>query len=476
MLRNVLTTLIYALAALAACFLWLTLSDGGFPSSLPSTPSLLFLGPLLFAFAYPRSLFASADTTAKPFAKRVRSAALLHGIGAVAATVTFVILASSWWKNPLRNVGTAPFFATMIAADLILLAAAILLFTRIHATLPKLASFLLWPYWLVLALAFCGRFYGEGTHSAFTFLCLTASLLLAFAAGAVFYRATVAHFAALAALVAAPQAYSSAIRDTPLGNLWTSLNMPDRMMWGSFAALTVLTILSVALIALAVSTAGFRLTPARWKTLGMPLRDRTWPAFLLTFVFLAVWFSQSAMPYRASGAVDYSAWPLLRILHVQKQGLQFHETCIGLWGYRKPDEVSFSSNDRRLFHYRIRETGSRAELPDSFQQRVGAVLDSLRGTPGNSQSTGPIRAWNAEGWYLLGENIDFRAYTTGVTPPPEIVALFEDLEKLPRPRQSASDLKDVCLGFCYDPLAGLGRLYANHRCTYDPNLRDYVCR
>jgi hypothetical protein len=476
--RNVLTALIYAFAALAACVLWLTMSDGGFPWDFLLTRSLLFLGPLLFVFAYPKFLFAGADAGAKSFATRVRSAAVLHGVGAVTATIAFVILASSWWHNPLFNAGSVTFFATTSAADLLFLAAAILMLAKRRAILPVLASFLLWPYWLALALAFCDRFFREETHSAFSFLCLTASLFLAFAAGAVFYRATIAHCAALAALVAAPLVYSNVIRDTSLGNVWTSLNVPDQMKWGkgNFLFLTILTILSTILIALGVATAAFRLTPTRWKIVGTPLRDRTWPAFLLTFAFLAVWFSQSVMPYRASGAVDYSQFPLLKILHVQKQGLQFHETCIGLWGYHKPDEFSLSSNDRRLFHYRIRETGSHTGLPDSFRQRAGSILDSLRGTPGNSGTGGPLRAWNDEGWYLLGENIPFRAYTAGATPPPEILALFHDIESLPRQPESASDLKDICLGFCYDPLAGLGRIYANYRCGWDSVAKRYVCR
>lgn len=309
------------------------------------------------------------------------------------------------------------------------------------------------------------------------FLCLTASLFLAFAAGAVFYRAKVAHCAALAAFVAAPWIYWAVVKDTPLGNTWTLFNVPDNMeMWKGFLALVVLTISCVALVALSIATAAIRLTPVHWNVCGTPLRDRTWPAFLVTFVFLAVWFSQSVMPYRISGAVDYSSWPLLHILHVRKRGLQFHETSVGLSGYWKPDFVSFSANDRRLFHYRFSKKGSYAELPASLQQRVNAVLDSLRGTPGNKESVRPLRSWNAEGWFLIGENIGLRAYVNGATPPPEIVALFQDLDGLPRSRESSSEMKDVCLGFCYDPLSGLGYLYANHRCGYDAARRDYVCR
>jgi hypothetical protein len=69
-----------------------------------------------------------------------------------------------------------------------------------------------------------------------------------------------------------------------------------------------------------------------------------------------------------------------------------------------------------------------------------------------------------------------KAYTTanGSAPPQEIVALFDDLEKLPRSSEGQSDRKDLCLGFCYDPLSELGFLYANHRCFSDGH--GTVCR
>jgi hypothetical protein len=479
MFRDRLTALIYALAAFAACILWLVMSRNGYATH-PAVPYfLLFLGPLLFAFAYPTSIFAADHNDATSVAARLRSAALLHGTGLAIAIIAFVFWGSKYWKNPLRGLGSVSFLATAIAVDLLFLAAAVLLLTKTRAILPRLASYLLWPYWLVLALVFCGYFF-EATpvRAALAFLCLTVSLVLAFAGGAVRYRPTIAHGAALAAVVAAPWVYWNVIQDTPLGNVWTSFNLPDpdRMMGKGFLLLATLIVLSVALITLAVATAAIRLTPAGWKILGTPLRDRTWPAILVAFALLGVWFGQSVTPYRISGAVDYSGWPLLRILHVQKQGLQFHETSVGLWGYRAPDSVSFLANDRRLFQYRFREKGSRTELPAALQLRVNTVLDSLRGTSGNIETVRPVRAWNADEWYLIGENIGLHAYTAGTTPPPEVVELFHDLENLPRSREYSSELRDVCLGFCYDPLAGLGYLYANHRCRYDSTKRDYVCR
>jgi hypothetical protein len=480
MLRDRLTALIYALAALAACILWLVMSQSGYALH-PAVPYLLlFLGPLLFAFAYPTSLFASDHNDAITAAARMRSAALLHGTGLAITTITFVVLGSKYWGNPLRGLRSVSFLATAIAVDLLFLAAAVLLLTRANATLPRFASHLLWPYWLVLALVFTECFFdATSARAALGFLYLTVSLVLAFAGGTVRYRPTIAAVAALSAVIAEPWVCSNVAKDTPLGNVWTSFNIPDpdRFMGEGFFLLIISIVLSATLIALAVATAAIRLTPSRWRILGTPFRDRTWPAVLLVFAFVAVWFSQSVMPYRISGAMDYSAWPLLKILHVQKQGLQFHEVSVGLWGFRQePDSVSFSSNDRRLFHYRFQETGSHTELPGSFQQRVHVVLDSLRGTPGNRETLRPIRDWNADRWYLTGENIGLREYSDESLPPTEIVALFHDLENLPRSREFVSESRDVCLGFCYDPLAGLGRLFANHRCTYDATRRDYVCR
>jgi hypothetical protein len=240
-----------------------------------------------------------------------------------------------------------------------------------------------------------------------------------------------------------------------------------------------LTIVSVGLMAVAIAIAAVRLLPTRWKLRGLPLCERTWPAFGLALIFVALWFSQSVMPYRISVAVDYAGWPIFQILHIEKRGLQFHETCISVWGYRNhPESVSFSGNDRRLFQYRFQQKQAWGELPGPLRDRVGSIFQSSQVSTRNWDVVQPFRKWNVDGWYLTGEGIGLKAYTTdkGTTPPVEIVDLFHDLDKLPRLRETESDRKDVCLGFCYDPLSGLGSLYANHRCHYDSTGGCYVCR
>lgn len=183
------------------------------------------------------------------------------------------------------------------------------------------------------------------------------------------------------------------------------------------------------------------------------------------------------MPYRIPGAVDYSGWPILQILHVEKRGLQFHESCLSVWGYRgHPLHVSVSSNHRRLFEYRFQQESASGQLSDALTEHVRTAIQSLQGTRKDWDAVKPLRAWNTDGWYISGEGIGLKAYASdkGATPPQEIVGLFDDLEKISRSRETRSDRKDVCLGFCYDPLSGLGFLYANHRCRNESD--GVVCR
>ena len=198
-------------------------------------------------------------------------------------------------------------------------------------------------------------------------------------------------------------------------------------------------------------------------------------------MFMMIWFCQSVMPYRIPGAVDYSAWPILQILHVEKRGLQFHETRVSVSGRRVrseyfPRSARFSGNDRRLVHYRFLERASTGQISDALSERVRAFLTSSNQPQPTWDPVKPIRNWNADNWYVIAEGAGLKAYTkeNGSVPPPEIVNLFNDLEKLPQSSWSQSERKDVCLGFCYDPLSEMGYLYANHRCFNDGH--GVVCR
>ncbi len=144
-----------------------------------------------------------------------------------------------------------------------------------------------------------------------------------------------------------------------------------------------------------------------------------------------------------------------RILHVQKRGLHFREVSVGVW-----HEVYVSRQNRRLFQYRSVGQCARGALwhaSPALSERVHKFaqrpeLRKLRTGPAKS-----LWSWNAEAWYIVLEDSHVLAFTTeyGTRPPEEVIALFGELEKLPA-EQTACVLKDVCLGFCYDPIAALG--------------------
>jgi hypothetical protein len=344
-----------------------------------------------------------------------------------------------------------------------------------HSGLATLASFLLWPYWLLLALMLVDRWFQDtGIHAAYYFLCFATPILFAFAA--IPHRPTIANAAALMGLVGAPFLYWDQIKGNGYDNVWLIFNQPDNR-FAVYPLYAVPAIFSVALFTIAITTAGVRLCPSRWHVRRVPLCERTRPGFVACFVVVAVWLNQSVMPYRVPGAVDYSDWPVLQILHVEKRGLQFHESCISVWGRREsPMSISFSGSDRRLFQYRFRQTGATGQPHEALVERIQEIITSSGRTKGKRDIVKPFRNCNAEGWYfnVAGSGLKVFGTPNGSAPPQEITDLFQELNKIPKSAETQSELKDVCLGFCYDPLSGMGSLYSNHRCFNGG--RGGVCR
>lgn len=304
-------------------------------------------------------------------------------------------------------------------------------------------------------------------------LSVLAALMFALAAGLVSRRPRVSHICAVAGVAGLPWLYTTTLHGNIYSNLWILFNIPDQeRRFYDGLAIEKLVIVASALIVFAIAIGMLRLLPGR-------LGQSTWPAVIASFCFLALWYSQSVMPYRIPGALDYSRWPMLQILHVQKRGLQFHETCVRVWGYRgTPESVTIAWNDRRLFTYSFREWFGHLQVPEAIGERIASFMQSAPQPKPNPDPVKPLRSWNDEGWYISGEKIRFQAYTkgNGSVPPQEMVDLFNDVAKLPRTQVTSEDRKDVCLGFCYDPVSALGALYANHRCTYEETSREYVCR
>jgi hypothetical protein len=428
--------------------------------------------PLLFVFAYSRFLLA-----ARVSRRRLICEFLLHCLGVVSATIAFTFF-SPYWKNPVRE--SIVLLLVPLAVLIVFLVAALSLLFRSKSGLATPASILIWPYWLVLALALEGYWYRDSRVDAVAhFLCFITPVFFAFAAAAPLFRPKAGHTAALLGVLAVPSTYW-ALRDSGLGNVWVMFNQPDDR-FASYPPYAVFGICFVALLIFAMATAVLRLLPNGWHLRRTPVSDRTWPAVLASLLFMMIWFCQSVMPYRIPGAVDYSAWPILQILHVEKRGLQFHETRVSVSGRSVrseyfPRSVHFSGNDRRLVHYRFLEKASTGQISDALSERVRTFLRSSNQPQPTWDSVKPIRNWNADNWYVIAEGAGLKAYTkeNGSVPPPEIVNLFNDLKKLPQSSWSQSETKDVCLGFCYDPLSEMGYLYANHRCFNDGH--GFVCR
>ena len=249
---------------------------------------------------------------------------------------------------------------------------------------------------------------------------------------------------------------------------WIMLNLPDEQEMGTLA-FAEWKILATALVVLILGYCLLRLLPERWTWRGRPLCRRTWPAVALSLLLMAAWYATSVSPYRVPIIVD-PLYPEYRILHVEKDGLHFRETTVGVWRNRR---FAVTRTQRRLFQYRFPQATSIDVMPAEAQEAIlafgqSAELRDLRGP-----RPAPLRGWRDEGWYVTGPRagpVGFRR-SSGETPPKELVEVFRRIEALPVTASRTGVGKDVCLGFCYDPLAGLGIQYINQRCRSDSEGR-----
>jgi hypothetical protein len=248
----------------------------------------------------------------------------------------------------------------------------------------------------------------------------------------------------------------------PALNSWIAFNLPDdNPHFFLDIYLAKLKILFVVTVVASTACSVIRLLPASWVQRKLPIRERTWPALAVCFLVIASWYGVSASPYRIPLIVD-GVWPELTVLHVEKRGVQFHETAISTF---RDGQLYLQRNDRRLFQYRFTIRGGSGVLPETITARVrmlaqSAQLRDLRTAPAIA-----LRNKNAEGWYVrTGHSV--LAFTTeyGTEPPKEVVDLFHNLESVAPAEKELGTVNDICMGFCYDPLAGLGLVNMNDRC------------
>ncbi|MFZ0978848.1 MAG: hypothetical protein WAN23_05530 [Candidatus Acidiferrales bacterium] len=292
-------------------------------------------------------------------------------------------------------------------------------------------------------------------------------LLFIFAAAALFYRPRIGHGIGLAAgLLALGWLVWTELALSPWVNTWITLNVsygPERSM----VFLAELRILTTTLVLFAVFRAALSFLPARWSFRGRPISERVWPAAAVAVLALAAWFGWAVRPYRLPVIVDRGPIPTLRILHVEKRGLQFHETFAST---SRDARFWISRDDRRLFQYQFQKDTREGVMPPGVEQDVTALVQSPQLQNVHAPPPKALRSWNAEGWYALTASSGISTFTTenNTQPPSDLVRVFRELEALKSGATEQDETRDVCLGFCYDPLAGLGLSAANDRCHYSP--------
>ena len=178
---------------------------------------------------------------------------------------------------------------------------------------------------------------------------------------------------------------------------------------------------------------------------------------------LSYWFATFAFPYRQPIIID-AMRPEISILHVNKDGTRFHESRISVY---RDGTYYLTKSERRLFSYTFKEVSYHGIMTSDLRNQLTAIkaIPALQRTL--SKAPGSLRAWHGEGWYTEANSIAITAFTTENTTeaPSELAAFFHQIEGIPTTTGVSYEVKDVCLGFCYDPKAGLGYRAENQRCS-----------
>ena len=201
-------------------------------------------------------------------------------------------------------------------------------------------------------------------------------------------------------------------------NSWIAFNLPESTVNLLEAKARII---FVAAVVVSTACSVTRLLPSAWMLRRSPVRERTWPAFAVCLLVIALWFGGSASPYRIPLIVD-AVGAELTLLHVEKRGIQFHETSIRVY---RDGKFYLSRNDRRLFQYRFAERIDSGVLPEAV---TTTAITMARSTQLKDLRTPPamaLRSHNAEGWYIRTSQTVLAFNTEyGTKPPKDVVDLF----------------------------------------------------
>ncbi|HMD83254.1 MAG TPA: hypothetical protein VKO18_00975 [Terriglobia bacterium] len=464
MKQKIFTATVYLCASAAVAYsCWGALWKDQY--GIPPFSSLLFVAPAaLLVVVYIQWL------RRPEVGKKRRVLAAVVNFGVAAALLAYLVL--------VTIPGEIPKYSLVFDVLLILIGpttfalASLAIFSRSRSTYAVLSliAFIVWTYLACVVVR-------PGFQDLFLFTSgVIAPLIFAVAIVATFYRPRFSFtMGAGAGLIAAWWLLSEErLLASWGGNSWIALNLPSVARNDESLLFAKIRILAFGLVVVAIVISVMRLLPASWTVRKRPINERTWPAIAICFITLSVWYVGAAAPYRIPYIVD-AFEPDLTILHVEKCGLQFHESAVSVY---RDSRFYISRNNRRLFQYQFEESAARGVIPDNIRQLAFEVAQSPQLEDIQTPLARPLRTWDAVGWYVRTPQSHVLAFTSEyrTAPPREIVDLFHELEASSSTGEwKKYPMKDVCLGFCYDPLAGLGFLYSNQRCRTDENGKTW-CR
>jgi hypothetical protein len=262
------------------------------------------------------------------------------------------------------------------------------------------------------------------------------------------------------------------LTESPLfGNSWIAMNASDGSGI-SYLRYFQLRIVCVAFLLVTVIWALTRLLPASWSVRRRPINQWTWPALVTTFGVVFYWFATSVFPYRQPVLVN-AMRPELSILHVEKDGITFHETSLNIY---RDGLYLLRRNDRRLFSYSFGEMYEEGILTNELSAKLKRIKTLPAPQRTLSKAPRSLRVQHGEGWYTEMNSFAIASFTTenSAAPPPELVAFFHEIKAIPVTGAGMRyRVRDVCLGFCYDPKAGLGYRAANQRCSQNLSGKEF---
>lgn len=303
-------------------------------TGLPFFPALLLIS--LAAV----SIIAYGRLVCDPeLGKGRRVLALVVNWGAAAILATYLLRAPKPTPPAYENPSVLH-HAFLVVLPLFVVFASHLIISRRRWTrvIATMAALLAWSFFVFIAVvsAYFPAYFGfESVRYAWlAFAAITSPCVFVFAGAVVPCFPRLGYImGAVAGGLAMPLFVSQEFEWFQMVNSWIVLNTNSSGLYPKSLVLSAeLRILAVALTVTAVALSLLRLVPGTWTLRKRTICERTWPAFVVCLTVLAVWFGCAASPYRLPGIVDQSIGPDLRILHVEKRGLQFYETQISTFG------------------------------------------------------------------------------------------------------------------------------------------------